>query len=298
MSNALRILFTPLQSVTTDRPREFDGATLEFTCFGAGQTLASTSPQPATITLYGVFLDRARMPTRSERKTLATLRGQLQLTTSGAPRFCCDVAQAESEQVWESPTKSEADSTNLADTWANRRVLRIALTPDQFVDATEEPNLIVITVDTRWQRYLEVMAQLEVNGNIEAPIETNGVLDVRITSTNPPGVPYSVSIGVHPPLFDAIPDEASLTLTDTTGSVQRYWFRECTKSDGLLYFRVDSPKPGVLYRAEIRLSDAEPPHVLFQDYELYQLLPDQYDPLSDVQPLGSDGLHFVADDDS
>ncbi len=107
-----------------------------------------------------------------------------------------------------------------------------------------------------------------------------------------------VFIGLHRPFFDPIPDLARITFAPNEGMVEEFALTEgIDRGDGFLHFRVSNPRPGILYTATVRLSDAEKPVILFRDFELHKLTTGR-DGIASVEssPLGCDGLVFKAED--
>jgi len=102
------------------------------------------------------------------------------------------------------------------------------------------------------------------------------------------------TIGVHPPLFDSIPPSAKLVVTPSEGDPITFPLSSgIDRGDGLLSFLVPSPKPGVLYTAEMTLSPADSPTLLFQDIELNQLvLQSNGASAAPLSSLGADALLF------
>jgi hypothetical protein len=108
-----------------------------------------------------------------------------------------------------------------------------------------------------------------------------------------------VFIQLHPPAFDEIPADATLTVTPKSGPADVFMLKGgLDKGDGLLRFLIKAPQPGMLYTAEVRLFQDEEPAILFSDFELHQLVAESKGGASaTVSPAGADGLAFKTPDE-
>ena len=104
-------------------------------------------------------------------------------------------------------------------------------------------------------------------------------------------------IGLQPPFFDAIPAEASVTFTPSSGATQEFALSAGVDlGDGLLHFAIADPQPGVLYTATVRLAKDAPSVVLFEGIDLSLLVAErQGNASASPPPLGHDGLVFATE---
>jgi len=276
-------MLTPLPSNTGGGRLLFDGARLSFALMGAGLSKASLGSATAgKLSLRMTFLDRARAPQDIEERALATMAGSIVFSGDSAAVFTSDA------NGW--VVAPEADD-QAPDGATSQRALRFELESPDFEAAVSSQDLVVRLDPVRF-RFLELRTKLEIGGSTEADFDVNDVLDVAITASTPP--PLGATIGVHPPLFDSIPPSAKLVVTPSEGDPITFPLSSgIDRGDGLLSFLVPSPKPGVLYTAEMTLSPADSPTLLFQDIELNQLvLQSNGASAAPLSSLGADALLF------
>ena len=283
MPRSLRLMLAPLASDVAGARQLFDGARLGLELMGAGLSKATIgSPIGAKISLQMTFLDRARAPQDTEERALAIVSGSIVFRDAVSPAFTADASGWVPDPAADDQAPEGATS---------QRALRFELDTPDGDDEASSHDLVVKLDPSRFQ-YLEVRAKLEIGGSTEADFDVNGVLDVVITANNPP--PLGVTIGIHPPLFDAIPPSAKLVITPSAGDPITFALTSgIDRGDGLLSFLIPSPQPGVLYTAEMQIRPSEPRTPLFEDFELNQLVAQSNgasaDPLSN---LGADALVF------
>lgn len=291
MPSSLRVLLSPIRAVADGTRPQFDGAEITLTRHGGGESKASGSPQPAKLILQATFLDRAREPRETETRPLAIFEGSLRLRADGAPVFLAPT----SDQPFGFTAAPQADEEGPASA-TSRRVLRFALAAALFEGSEVDEAALVVKLEPQRFAFMEVRAQLEIAGTIEAAFEVNDVLDVAITRTNPPRLVEGATIGIHLPLFDEIPEDATLVVTPSDGEPSTFLLRDGLKrGDGVAVFTVQDPQPGVLYSAEMRLAPSGPGSFLFQGVELHQLLAESTG--ASPGPLnleGADALCFEA----
>ncbi|MEO7037234.1 MAG: hypothetical protein ABI548_24985 [Polyangiaceae bacterium] len=194
---------TPLPSPFGKRGQTIsDGALVSLIQFGPfGSKLAIGKSTPAKLTFAGHFFERARPDAggEDERRTLATLDGDLLIDAGGGPTitFAVKNGLVPKEEI------SDDDQTDDDDDAGEVRVLRFTFDPDQFQGAGDDSGAteLLLRIDPARFHYGEVSALLEIDGDEEAADDVNDVLDILITSRNP---------GRHLIL--------SLRLTDDTGA--------------------------------------------------------------------------------
>jgi hypothetical protein len=283
MPRSVRLMLTPLQSNTAGGRLLFDGARVSFASLGAGPSKGSVySATDGKLSLRMVFLDQARAPQDTEERALATLAGSIVLSKYGGAVFTGDA------RGWVVDPEADDQAPEGA---ISQRALRLECASPDF-DGEVSSQYLVLRLDPLRFRFLELRAKLEIGGGTEADFAVNDVLDVAITASPPP--PLGATIGIHPPLFDSIPPSAKLVVTPSDGDPIAFPLASgIDRGDGLLSFLVPGPKPGVLYTAEMTIFPNDSPTLLFQNFELNQLIAQSNgasaDPLSN---LGADALVF------
>lgn len=283
MPRALRLLLTPLSSNVGGTRLLFDGARLSFALMGKGLSRVSAgSPVAGKLSLQLKFLDQARAPQDTEQRALASLAGSIAFRELDTPVF------TGSSEGWVVDPQANDEAPDAA---TSQRALRLELATPDFEGAPASQDL-VFRLDPERFRFFELRGKLEIGGAVEADLDVSDALDVAITANNPP--PLGVTLGVHPPLFDAIPPSARLILTPSEGAPMTFSLASgIDRGDGLLSFLVPAPRPGVLYKAEMMLFPADPATVLFEDFELDQLVAQSNGAPADPLPsLGRDVLAF------
>lgn len=198
MANAVRILLRPLTPPGPSRELQ-TGARIEMTAFGDERSMVKPDvPQPAKLTLYGTFLSRIRGSSEEETRPFGHLEGEMVLRgATQAPVFIGAADESGRPRGWTSNTPLEPAGASEASAGEypepSRRVLRLEFS-SQFEQVPSRGEELIIQVDVRRFRYLEVRAELEVGGQVEARKEVNDVLDVLLTRTNPPRVPDPVVV--------------------------------------------------------------------------------------------------------
>jgi len=237
------------------------------------------------------FLDRAREPTETETRPLATLAGQLTFADATTPVFTGKLDDAGVPEGLVVDAKAADDAPEGA---SSKRLLRFEFTSPDFKNVPSSTQTLIIKLDPQRFKFMELGAKLEIAGGSEADFNVNELLDIAITRLNPPPFLEGATIGVHPPLFDEIPSGAVLMVTPSSGKPESFDFDEgLDRGDGLLHFVIPDPQPGILYTAEIRLNPAKAGAILFKDIELNQLLLEsEGSALSPLPALGVDALAF------
>lgn len=139
----------------------------------AGTAATPTSPQPATLTFSGIFLERARDPQNPVERQLGSLSGTLSLEGPNAtPVFSID-----------GPLQGTANDTpdETADTSVRLRLLQLAFSDASFdVPAGVTFDLPLPLDLEQTTAHLEVSVELSVAGQVEAPAKNNDILDVPL----------------------------------------------------------------------------------------------------------------------
>lgn len=108
---------------------------------------------------------------------------------------------------------------------------------------------------------------------------------------SPNGKP-AVLIGLHPPVFNALPESATITFSPDQGPVLVFKLKQgLNLGDGLLHYRIEDPQPGRKYKATIRMKPDGQDILLFADHDLHTLATAGSQGASAPQ-LGHDGLVF------
>jgi outer membrane protein OmpA-like peptidoglycan-associated protein len=119
---------------------------------------------------------------------------------------------------------------------------------------------------------------------VETTIDLSG-------GASPSGKP-AVLIGLHPPLFNAIPEAATITFAPDQGPATIFKLKQgLNLGDGLLHYRVEDPQPGAKYKASVRMKADGKEIVLFTDHDLHALATSGSQGGS-APELGHDGLVF------
>lgn len=247
-----------------------DGALLRFGRHGQGTSnMPASATVPAKLLLEMTCMDSGRQPSDVEQRALATMEGQLTFRNGETPVFSASLDEEGQVQGLVIGPQAVDEAPDGA---TSRRVLRFAFGAPDFEQVPTRQELVV-KLDPKRFRFLEVRTRLEVAGIVESDFEVNDVLDVAITPKNPPPLVAGATVGIHPPLFDEIPPNATLVITPSTGPALTFALDSgVDRGDGLLSFTVEEPQPGVLYRAEMRVAGASQGTVLFKDVELHQLV--------------------------
>ncbi|HEX3594791.1 MAG TPA: hypothetical protein VHU80_06815 [Polyangiaceae bacterium] len=310
----VRILLRPLLAARAPAGQQvFDGAVLALERRGSGTSQAGVgSPTDAKITLEMRFSDRVRAPGDTMTQILATLEGKLVFSDAREPSFEAKVDD-DGEPVGLVPdpgadpnaTDDDDDQDDDENAKQSRRVMRFRFETPDFTGVPEDGNELTVELDAERFAYMEIHAKLDTGGAEEASFDADDVLDVFITTENPPPLTRDVFVGLHPPLADEIPSSASVTFTPSTGAAVTVPLCDGVDlGDGLLYFRIQKPKPGVLYAAQVDLGDGSELPPLFEGVELHQLVVSPDAASLALPALGSDGLVFasappeVVDDDA
>jgi hypothetical protein len=106
-----------------------------------------------------------------------------------------------------------------------------------------------------------------------------------------------VLVAFHPPEVDPVPDDFTLTLTPSTGTPIGFEKGDATdEGDGLLSFTLTDPPRGVTYAAHATLEVGGEEIVVFEGFELHQLLLElvQPDRKPTIPPI-VDPLAFATD---
>jgi len=107
----------------------------------------------------------------------------------------------------------------------------------------------------------------------------------------------AVLLSFHNPAVDTVPDDFTLTLTPSSGAPMGFEKRDATdEGDGLLSFTVTDPPRGVTYAARATLDTGSQEQVVFDGFELHQLLLELVQPDRQTSIPGIfDPLAFVTD---
>lgn len=203
MARALRVKLDPLPAAGTDGPRELTGASLSLTDLGKGATQAELeSAVPVKLTFRLTLRQKALDDEGKEQKELGSLSGSLELRGDRVlPVFVVDADHAETalvssfdvEAAEQAPPPAEeaTPGSPAAAVRLKPRTLDLEFDAGSFegTRALPSPRLIVPGDLLEGFHFLELEAQLEVNGAKEAGFESNDVLDGRITRRGPAPLP-------------------------------------------------------------------------------------------------------------
>lgn len=213
MATSWRVLMEPLAADDASETRQlFDGATVRLSRFGPRPSaLNLETPSPAQLTLFATFLSRVRSEGDEESRTLGRCPGTVLLRAGREIAFTGALDEFGSPSGWvlEEPAEDEPVEPETAEPDANdgaaipvdevlepsERVLRFDFDSAQFKNVPPVgENELVVTLDARRFRHLEVGVELEIAGQVEATKEVNDMLDVFITRTNPPRRPEPMTV--------------------------------------------------------------------------------------------------------
>jgi hypothetical protein len=182
-----------------------DGARLSLANFGAPAAQANLSA-PAKLRLFAVFSDKAREAKDTTELLLGHLEGGLTADANGGPAFAVNMTAEGKPSVWVLPP-SEGEPVG------ESRMLRFEFAGGQFQNApgASEAGLLLRVEYPRF-KYMEVQAELEVDGKVTASRQVNDCLDVLVNATNPPS-PFKVNARV--PERPPSPPEPPKSETDT-----------------------------------------------------------------------------------
>ena len=202
---SLRLLLTPRRQGAPTSGGHADGARVQLTTMGPpGSRLEEGQTSPARLELEGEFSANLRKPDPAETCPLAVVEGRI-TRTADQVRFVAD----ESGLVPMGPDLAVFDSDSpprLAPDEEPPRVLQFRFDSAQFHGLGAPGHGIRVACDVKKYRYLEVVAQLEIDGSVEAGFHVNDRLDVLITKDNPPPLNL-LTVRLHD--ADAVPLSAA-----------------------------------------------------------------------------------------
>lgn len=184
-----RVVLEPLWVLGLGEGRRVsDGARLGLANFGAATEQANLSA-PAKLRLFAVFYDKARKPKETAELLLGHLEGGLGLDPKGSPIFAVNLGAEGKPTGWVLPT-AEAEPVG------ESRMLRFEFAGNDFQSAPGASDAgLLLRVDYPRFKYMEVQAELEVDGKVTASRQVNDSLDVLVNEINPPS-PFKVNARV------------------------------------------------------------------------------------------------------
>lgn len=187
MGFGVRVLFNPLANVSREGTH-LDGGHLVLETLGTAGSNATNAPQAARIALVGTFFDRARAASPIDVRPLGELNGNIELGPDGTVTFTGDgqgfTGVDTALDIFRSP-----NPPRLPPDQRIVRVLRFRCEQPQFFDTFPDGDTeseLLVTIDSKVVRFLEIGVTLEVAGAVEADDSTNAKLDIAVTPTNPP----------------------------------------------------------------------------------------------------------------
>lgn len=215
MGFGVRVVLRPLVGVATDRTR-VDGARFALENFGAAGSAVTIAPQPARLTLIGTFFDAARAPAATEVRVLGVLDGTIERAAERPATFTGDgngfTGVDSTLDVFRSPNPPRVPREQ-----QTARVLRFRFdAPDltEVLPNAETETELLISIDPKTVRFLEIGVKLEIAGLTEADETANARLDIPVTATNPPLLQL-LSVRLHDAAAMPFPGAAAhVTLPD------------------------------------------------------------------------------------
>lgn len=184
-NNAIRIKLTPQKATPTGGTRDTKpmviGVGVSFTRKGKGKTLATDSAQPAKLTFFEVPDKKKKDANQAPRK-FATLQGSLRLNDT-RPVFDVSFKPIVYESFVRDP-RPKADAPPLSSDFR----LDLELVSPDF-ENTRDLQSENFSLFLPWEfdgenAVFEVDVELEIGGQIEAPLGSNAPLDVPLTHPN------------------------------------------------------------------------------------------------------------------
>jgi len=187
MGFGVRVLLRPLVDVATERTR-LDGGRFALEDLGTAGSAVTIAPQPARLTLIGTFFDAARAPSATEVRVLGVLDGTLERAADRPATFTGDgngfTGVDPALDVFRAPNPPRVPPEQ-----RTARVLRFRFDPPDMIQVlpnAETETELLISIDAKAVRFLEIGVKLEIAGATEADEPTSGRLDIPVTATNPP----------------------------------------------------------------------------------------------------------------
>ena len=151
---------------------------LRLRAFGSGASqVTKGSVQAAKVELFTRFVDAARKTQAGDGDSLGVFNGKLSFQ-NGAPVFECD--PSELSQLDDAYLKAVKDS-NDQDPRSHRALAVYFQAPDfTGFDATTAPTRFLLPPDDPDRNHLEVLGELSIAEQVEAPRATNDVLDIPL----------------------------------------------------------------------------------------------------------------------
>lgn len=243
MASQLRVVMTPFpapkaQPEPDDPPHFVRGLILGLEAFGAGASQAAIgSPKPAKLVFHMHLFKRVRGALEKQEERLAELEGSLVLKSRLQPIFVAgtgdtatiatlvyDDPELAGTPPTTAPTPPTTESAPAAPPTSAAKPRKLDLHFDasfqNMLDANGRNTRLLLPSRVDEFHYLELRVELEVAGSVEAPIESNDVLDVLIASDVPEPAPrYELSLldDLEEPIsgvaFTLDHDDVSETLT-------------------------------------------------------------------------------------
>jgi outer membrane protein OmpA-like peptidoglycan-associated protein len=170
---------------------------------------------PARLTLFSRFFEKIRDDSGTAPELLASLAGTLSLSRStGEPIFRVDSGAADAPGPLE-PEAPLEDPNEPSSSSPPRRTLTVAFDAGQFPALGE--LALVLPASAEGFNFVEIAAELEVAGAVEASLEQNDVLDVPLLSDVPAFFP-----AFEPRIVDEIGEPlSSLAVSFQLGEVKK-----------------------------------------------------------------------------
>lgn len=209
MSRGIRVRFLP-STTGPPGPVRVSGGEVDLEAFGAGTAKAERDqPKPAKLIFHGAYLDRARGVSAPEFVRIATLSGSIALRGAPpSPVFTCD---AEADFEYEEPEPENGEPF---------RELRMSYSPTSFRNAPEDgapSTRLRLPLEPDGARFFELGAELEIDGDTEAPLPSDHRLDVPLGPRPGPIFEWPEE------LTEQLPDGLTLTLEEDGKRVALDW---------------------------------------------------------------------------
>lgn len=216
MPKSIRVKLSPTPapraiSGTEDRENKVTGLEVALETRGKGKTLATLAPQPATLVFHLATFRRIRSES-PQPKRLAELTGKLELRNGSDPIFVGDSGDSGDAKLFvyddpelnvdpdasSAPTANASEDSALdeqaSDPPAKRpRMLELAFSSGSFDgvrDVAGRNARLLLPDEVNDAHFLELSAELSIAGSVEAALDENDILDVRISDQTPLEAPH------------------------------------------------------------------------------------------------------------
>jgi len=203
MPRSLRLKLDPIPNLDPQGPREVEGVRLQFADLGRGSSLVSPArAADAKITFRVALRKMARETSEPERQELGSLTGQIELRGDDlspvfviAPEAAATALTLTFDDAAAQQAPPPAEGVDPGSSAAARRpkprALTLELDSGSFDGTNELPEsrLLIPSEALAGFHFLELEAELEIEGSPEGTFALNDVLDGRITPNSPPPLP-------------------------------------------------------------------------------------------------------------